>query len=154
MSEIGLLFIPDQTLLFKVKNKGILPVPCGDRLPKILGIVGISGLQLVARVTSNGTMDSITGRDKFTWLDDDSYWGIVGNSRNINKALLNDVYQHIQSRPPEFDCYPSACNPFVIANTDNEDLIRYIEKDLNKKPKPQTEQPKLSSLFTKPHQLK
>jgi hypothetical protein len=147
MSEIGLIFIPDQTLLFKVKSKGVLPVPCGDRLPRILGIVSVSGLQLVARVASNGTMDSISARDKFTWLTDEDYWGIVGNHKSIVKALLNDIYQHIQARPPQFDCYPHNGQPFVIANTDNPDLIRYIERDLNKKPKPQPEPAKLSSLF-------
>jgi hypothetical protein len=148
MSEIGLLFIPDQSLLFKVKSKGVLPIPCGDRLPRILGIVGISGLQLVARVTSNGVLDSISGRDKFSWLDDSDYWSIVGNSKTIVKTLLNDVSKNIMALPPEFEEYPNVAQPFVITSTTNESLIRFIEYQ-PKPPKPEPEYKPLSDIFTR-----
>jgi hypothetical protein len=148
MSEIGLIFIPDQTLLFKVKSKGVLPVPCGDRLPKILGVVSISGLKLVARVTSNGTMDSIKARDKFTWLDDESYWSIVGNNKTITKSLLNDISKNIMALPPEFECFPNVVTPFVVTSTTNQSLIRFCEY-MPKTPKAQPEYKPASSIFTR-----
>jgi hypothetical protein len=148
MSEIGLIFIPDQSLLFKVKSKGILPIPCGDRLPRILGIVSVSGLQLVARVASNGVLDSIKARDKFSWLDDEDYWALIGSNKTITKSLLNDISKNILAMPPEFEEYPNVAQPFVITSTSNQSLIRFIEYQ----PKPQKPEPQYkpaSSIFTR-----